>query len=41
MDHWKRHDAALASGMKAVVVQALKLKNLPKGVAEVLSKAID
>jgi aminopeptidase N len=40
MDHWKRHDAALATGMKAVVGKALKLKNLPKGVAEVLGKAL-
>jgi aminopeptidase N len=40
MDHWKRHDAALAGGMKAVVAKALKLKNLPKGVAEVLGKVL-
>jgi aminopeptidase N len=40
MDHWKRHDSALAGGMKAAVGKALKLKNLPKGVAEVLGKAL-
>jgi aminopeptidase N len=40
MDHWKRHDAALAASMKAVIGKALKLKNLPKGVAEVLGKAM-
>jgi aminopeptidase N len=40
MDHWKRHDAALAASMKTAVGKALKLKNLPKGVAEVLGKAM-
>ena len=40
MEHWTRHDTALASGMRAAVGKALKLKNLPKGVAEILSKAI-
>jgi aminopeptidase N len=40
MDHWKRHDATLAASMKAAVSKALKLKNLPKGVAEVLGKAV-
>jgi redox-regulated HSP33 family molecular chaperone len=40
MDHWKRHDAALAASMKAVVGKALKLKNLPKSVTEVLGKAM-
>ncbi len=40
MDHWKRHDTALATSMKVVVGKALKLKNLPKGVAEVLGKAL-
>jgi aminopeptidase N len=38
MDHWRRHDAA--ASMKTAVGKALKLKNLPKGVAEVLGKAI-
>jgi aminopeptidase N len=40
MDHWKRHDAALAAHMKAVAAKALKLKNVPKGVSEVLGKAL-
>jgi aminopeptidase N len=40
MDHWKRHDAPLATAMKLAVGKALKLKNLPKGVAEVLGKAL-
>ena len=40
MDHWKRHDTPLANGMKSAVGKALKLKNLPKGVAEVLGKAL-
>jgi aminopeptidase N len=40
MDHWKRHDTALAAAMKSAVGKALKLKALPKGVAEVLHKAM-
>ncbi len=40
MDHWKRHDGALAADMKAAIAKALALKHLPKGVAEVLGKAL-
>lgn len=40
LDHWKRHDVGLAVPMKAVLVRAKALKKLPKGVAEVLGKAL-
>jgi aminopeptidase N len=40
MDHWQRHDVELATAMKATIQQALNLANLPKGVSEILNKAL-
>ncbi len=40
LDHWQRHERTLATAMKAAIGQALKMKGLPTGVAEVLGKAL-
>ena len=40
LDHWRRHDTALARAMQTAIARALKLKGLPTGVAEVLNKAL-
>ena len=40
MDAWQRYEPRLAQAMKRSIESALHVPNLPKGVAEVLNKAL-
>jgi aminopeptidase N len=40
MDLWQRYEPSLAQAMHAKIQQALKLPDLPNGVAEILNKAL-
>jgi aminopeptidase N len=40
MDSWQRYEPLLAQAMQIKIQQALKLPNLPNGVAEILNKAL-
>lgn len=40
MDSWQRYEPLLAQAMQTTIQQALKLPDLPNGVAEILNKAL-